>query len=44
MDMLWQRADGRLVNIEFQTTNDSDMAEREGVYYLETEFWKESLN
>jgi hypothetical protein len=36
MDMLCQRADGRLVNIEFQTTNDSDMVEREAVYYLET--------
>jgi predicted transposase YdaD len=36
MDMLCRRADGCLVNIEFQTTNDADMAEREGVYYLET--------
>jgi hypothetical protein len=36
MDMLCQRADGCLVNIEFQTTNDADLAEREAVYYLET--------
>ena len=36
MDMLCQRSDGCLVNIEFQTANEPDMAEREAVYYLET--------
>lgn len=35
MDLLIRLTD-RLTNIEFQTTNEERIAEREGIYYLET--------
>ncbi|MDX1981784.1 MAG: DUF4351 domain-containing protein [Bryobacteraceae bacterium] len=36
MDLLGRVDRGGLANIEFQTTNEEDMAERTGVYHLET--------
>jgi hypothetical protein len=36
LDLLGRFSNGALWNIEFQTTNDAQMAERAGVYYLET--------
>ena len=36
MDLLGRLDSGGLLNIEFQTTNESFIAERAGIYYLET--------